>query len=353
MEPAPTSSQWDRRITMSAYSKNLIAGGIAGCMGKTATAPLARLTVLYQVSTLLSKSRDPTIFKISRADGVFVSMRKLVEKNGVLSLWNGNMAAVMHRFPYSATNFAVFEACNRYLRERTGQDSSLNRFISGSAAGSIACAFCYPLDLLRTRLIVANSYAAGEQVGSKLYNLVRQIVRNEGVAGLYRGLSASLLVTTPTLAISFTCYGSIKQQLTNYGGFFATVDAEGGEGQAKLSLFGSLCAGCLSGSVAATTVYPMDVVRKRMQVMGQLSYTDTGALGTDAADEAAEQAMRRMQSSTLHHLKTILRTEGVAGMYRGLTPELLKVCPMVALMYGSYEIVQQNLDAFFPTSSNH
>ena len=59
----------------------------------------------------------------------------------------------------------------------------------------------------------------------------------------------------------------------------------------------------LSGSISQTITYPFDVLRRKMQVTGmnQLGYRYNGAL--DA-------------------LQSILRTEGVKGLYRGLWPNL-------------------------------
>jgi hypothetical protein len=46
------------------------------------------------------------------------------------------------------------------------------------------------------------------------------ILHQDGVLGLYRGLSVSLFVAVPTLAIGFSVYGQMKQSLLNYGGVF-------------------------------------------------------------------------------------------------------------------------------------
>eukprot|EP00601_Ochromonadales_sp_CCMP2298_P000510 CAMPEP_0173187224 /NCGR_PEP_ID=MMETSP1141-20130122/10583_1 /TAXON_ID=483371 /ORGANISM="non described non described, Strain CCMP2298" /LENGTH=199 /DNA_ID=CAMNT_0014111023 /DNA_START=60 /DNA_END=656 /DNA_ORIENTATION=- len=184
-------------VRMSSYTKNMIAGGVAGCMGKTFTAPLSRMTILYQVSSLLQKEAEGSIFRINQNDNLITAGRKLIKENGFLSLWNGNLTSVIHRFPYSATNFAVFEASNKYLGQVTGKyDAPLNRFISGSLAGGVACFLCYPLDLVRTRLTVAAPSTAAS--GSRIYNILRDILQTEGVPGLYRGLLISLSVTAPT-----------------------------------------------------------------------------------------------------------------------------------------------------------
>jgi solute carrier family 25 phosphate transporter 23/24/25/41 len=340
-------SQSPPAVVMSSYTKNMLAGGVAGCIAKTFTAPLSRMTILYQVSSLLQK--ESSIFRINQTDSLLTAGRKLIKQNGFLSLWNGNLTSVIHRFPYSATNFAVFEASNKYLGKVTGEyDAPLNRFISGSLAGGVACFLCYPLDLVRTRLTVASGNKSAS--GSRIYNIMRDILRAEGVPGLYRGLFISLSVTAPTLAISFSVYGYIKRKLGTLGGIFAYSEGEAGSGAPKLSPVGSLISGCISGIISASTIYPIDVVRKRMQVMGQLSYEAEALASTAVTNSTPKVEHISMSTGTLNQFRHIMRTEGVPGFYRGLAPELLKVCPMVSVMYCSYEIVQKTLDEHFPSS---
>lgn len=384
-------------VRLSPAEKNMIAGGLAGCLGKTLTAPLSRLTVLSQVSSLFPKGHPHHTTPIDHKSNIFSDLRKIIRTQGVLSLWNGNWTSVLHRFPYSAINFAVFEATNDLLSRTTHEkDSTANRFVAGAVSGAAACFVCYPLDLVRTRLTVANSFVPAPQGtaqrGSKIYLLVKDIILKEGVAGLYRGLPVSLFVTAPTLAISFSIYGFIKSKLIAIGGIFVTA-VKPGEAQlltqpqgAHLSAVGSLCAGCLSGIASSCAIFPVDVVRKRMQVMGQLLplNTTTAAVAAEVsgAVPSAEDVIQRSldkgragsgqstaqallpasspaqhktsasvcpQSSSWQQARHIFRTEGVRGFYRGLAPELLKVCPMVAVMYCSYEIVQDALNEHFPS----
>lgn len=336
-----------------------------------------------------------------------------MKREGILSLWNGNLTSVLHRFPYSAINFAVFEATNDILTKIThNHDTPSNRFAAGALSGAAACFVCYPLDLVRTRLTVSNSFSTshegGIRKGSKIYHLVKDIVLREGVAGLYRGLPVSLFVTAPTLAISFSIYGYIKGHLISIGGVFTHPAHEHSSSSGKpvlhLSAIGSLCAGCMSGIASSCAIFPVDVVRKRMQVMGQLMplNTTTAAVAAEvsgavpsaeaalhltvdtveaktvssssnskvavmadtvhntkptppllphaqAAQQCAEHPPLHSGTTTIQQARHILRTEGVRGFYRGIAPELLKVCPMVAIMYCSYEMVQEALNDHFPS----
>jgi hypothetical protein len=86
-------------------AKQLLCGGFAGSVAKTVTAPFSRLTILFQVHSLVTTKHSRPRFAMSLRGGV----EKIIERGGVKSLWRGNMTSVLHRFPYSAINFFVYE----------------------------------------------------------------------------------------------------------------------------------------------------------------------------------------------------------------------------------------------------
>ena len=75
----------------------LIAGGIAGAVSKTCTAPLSRMTILFQVQSTLRKG------------SYLHAVSHLLKEEGLRSFWRGNLTSVMHRIPYSAFNFYAYE----------------------------------------------------------------------------------------------------------------------------------------------------------------------------------------------------------------------------------------------------
>ena len=80
--------------------------------------------------------------------------------------------------------------------------------IAGGAGGSVGCAVAYPLDLVKTKLAADMSKTTPRYRG--LIDCAAQILKREGVRGLYKGLGATLLQVTPTLAVNFTTYEMSK-----------------------------------------------------------------------------------------------------------------------------------------------
>lgn len=375
----------DSNLTQS--QKNMLAGGIAGCIAKTATAPLSRLTVLYQVDSLLSKSNFKSNNNFCKNDNIFIALRNIIRNQGVLSLWNGNLTSVIHRFPYSAINFSAYEASHTFLcKMNNGNDSIRNRFLSGAFAGGTACFICYPLDLVRTRLTVTNAsnntdnYIKNLKVGGRIISYMNKIIQQEGILGLYSGLPISLLVTVPTLGISFSVYGYVKSKLIALGGVFTKkkVFNNNDIGMSitdtnQLSPFGSLFSGCVSGIFSSCTMFPIDVIRKRMQIIGEVQpkynskllisnkqelllptnniiHNTIGNNSSISSSNYSKEVINKTKqfgkyNSTIGQVKYIMKTEGVIGFYRGIIPELLKVCPQVAIMFCAYEIVKNSLNS--------
>ena len=85
-----------------AAAKHLVCGGVAGSVAKTVTAPFSRLTILFQVHSMVTTKEHRPRFAMTMGEGV----QKIVERGGFRSLWKGNATSVLHRFPFSAINFS-------------------------------------------------------------------------------------------------------------------------------------------------------------------------------------------------------------------------------------------------------
>merc|ERR1711865_1172529 len=86
---------------------------------------------------------------------------------------------------------------------------------------------------------------------------IRKTVRTERLAGLYKGLGPSLFSIAPYLGIGFTMYDELKLKLAADDSLEPTLAAR-------------LLAGSGSGVIAQSITYPIDPIRRRMQMDGQL-----------------------------------------------------------------------------------
>ncbi|OQS01328.1 Mitochondrial Carrier (MC) Family [Achlya hypogyna] len=288
----------------------LFAGGVAGSVGKTCTAPLSRLTILFQVHSMVSATH-----KGKFSESLPQAFMKVVRNEGIVSLWKGNGASVVHRFPYSAVNFFTYELVKGSFADATTSSGQMSvSFISGAIAAATSTSVCYPIDLIRTRLITQLDKDIRYRGISHAFHRIRA---EEGTRGLYRGLSATLLVTVPNMAINFTMFEALKDLALAYRS--EQQQAE----QQSLSVVDTLLCGGLSGIVSSSITFPVDVIRRRMQI--------SGIHGGSRAGSATDIA------------RALFAEQGFHGFYRGLAPELLKVIPMVGITFGSFDYIKRTL----------
>lgn len=186
----------------------LLAGGIAGAVSKTCTAPLARLTILFQVQGMHSD-----VATLRRAS-IWHEASRIVGEEGFRAFWKGNLVTIAHRLPYSSVSFYAYERYKNLVQLIPGLESQsenvsadlLVRFMCGGLAGITAATVTYPLDLVRTRLAAQTNvtYYRG------IWHALRTISREEGLLGLYKGLGATLLGVGPSIAISFSVYETLR-----------------------------------------------------------------------------------------------------------------------------------------------
>lgn len=282
------------------------AGAGAGIVSKTLTAPLDRIRILFQVS-------PQRVFSVMAFLQTGVA---IVERDGITALWRGNVAVVLRVIPYAGLQFATYERCRVEIGARWphgGHDMKM-RFVAGSLAGVTATAFTYPLDLLRARMAVS------EGPCTSFGCTAESILRHEGPRGFFRGIAPTLFGIIPHAGMSFMVFETLKPWLQR--------EVLGLRSQSEIPLVWRLAAGGVAGLVAQTAVYPLNVVRRRMQVQ---------VLGcTDLAQP--------QYSSTARALAAIYATEGLAGgLYKGGSLTLVKGPVVTAISFAANDFLKQQI----------
>ena len=174
--------------------------------------------------------------------------------------------------------------------------TSLSSFISGGFARCIV----HPLDTLKAKIQIQQS---SKQSNLSILHSLTHTIKTEGLQGLYRGLPIALVGSLPATCIYFTTYEISKGFLMD-----------------SLS-FSPFIVYFLSGMVAETVscmfFVPIDVIKERLQVQENLKlYKYSG--GLDA-------------------FRTIMRTEGIKGIYKAYGATVASFGPFSALYFVFYE----------------
>ncbi|XP_024377247.1 calcium-dependent mitochondrial ATP-magnesium/phosphate carrier protein 3 [Physcomitrium patens] len=276
----------------------LLAGAVAGAMSRTATAPLDRLKVMLAVQTH------------STTSSIMHGLTHIYQKNGVIGFFRGNGLNVLKVAPESAIKFYAYEIMKSALvgDEKHGEIGTLGRLVAGGSAGAIAQTIIYPLDLLKTRLQCHNEPGRAPRLAKFTYD----ILIHEGPRALYRGLLPSLLGIIPYAGIDLTTYETLKIKAR----LLLPPGTEPGP-------FVHLCCGTFSGAFGATCVYPLQLIRTRLQAQSSKS--------------------NERYTGMVDAFRHTYRKEGLRGFYKGWLPNMLKVVPSASITYLVYEDMKTRL----------
>ncbi|XAR69238.1 hypothetical protein NMG60_11000749 [Bertholletia excelsa] len=292
------------------YVRELIAGGAAGGIAKTAVAPLERIKILLQTRTEGFHSL-----------GVYQSLKKLQKHEGILGYYKGNGASVLRIVPYAALHFMTYEQYRGWILDNcpglgTGPIVDL---LAGSAAGGTAVMCTYPLDLARTKLAYqvvdkrgslrtgTSSYVQPAYSGIK--NVLESVYKDGGVRGLYRGVGPTLIGILPYAGLKFYIYEELKRHVPE---------------EHQKSIVMRLYCGALAGLFGQTFTYPLDVVRRQMQVEHLQPSIPGGS---------------RIRS-TWEGLTTVVRNQGWTQLFAGLSINYIKIVPSVAIGFTAYDMMK-------------
>ncbi|MCJ1438060.1 hypothetical protein MMC27_007447 [Xylographa pallens] len=338
-----------------------LAGGLAGCAAKTVVAPLDRVKILFQAS-------NPQFAKYTGSwFGVVTAMRDINQQDGLRGLYRGHSATLLRIFPYAAIKFLAYEQIRSVLIKDKSQETSIRRLVSGSLAGITSVFFTYPLEVIRVRLAFETRKDARSSLSSickRIYNehppppahaishsaaavanssgnnslplraaastlastgtALQAVHPRSGLANFYRGFSPTLCGMLPYAGVSFLTHDTVgdwfrRPSIAQYTTIPRTNSSSSSvsHSRAPLRTPYELISGALAGLVSQTVSYPLEVIRRRMQV--------GGAVGDGHRLGMGETARR------------IWTEKGAKGFWVGLTIGYAKVVPMVAVSFWVYE----------------
>ncbi|CAH8629256.1 unnamed protein product [Schistosoma curassoni] len=287
MHPATKPEDSSHRVPIGI---NILTGGLAGCVAKTAIAPLDRAKINFQSTRMPFNVRSLIQF-----------LKNTYQEQGFMCLWRGHTATLARIFPYSAIQYSAHDHYKHLLGIGSTSHSDisyirLRRFLAGVGAGTTSVTCTYPLDVARARMAVttASKY-------SSLFHAIRALYTEEGLSALYRGFSPALLGIIPYAGTAFFTFETLKETCLD-----RNKDPITGKRPKKLYPFENLCCGAVAGILGQTASYPLDIVRRRMQtanITGHPEYIE----------------------SVYKTLRYVYKDEGfIHGLYKGLSVNWIK-----------------------------
>ncbi|XP_076971419.1 mitochondrial glutamate carrier 1 isoform X2 [Tamandua tetradactyla] len=190
--------------------------------------------------------------------------------------------------------------------------------LAGCGAGTCQVVVTTPMEMLKIQLQDAGRLAAQRKLLAAqaqpsgpggvqppetprptATQLARELLHSRGIAGLYKGLGATLLRDVPFSVVYFPLFANLN----------ALGQPASGE---KSPFYVSFLAGCVAGSTAAVAVNPCDVVKTRLQSLQRGVHEDT-------------------YSGFLDCTRKIWRHEGPAAFLKGAYCRALVIAPLFGI----------------------
>ncbi|XP_056637970.1 putative tricarboxylate transport protein, mitochondrial [Diorhabda sublineata] len=299
----PFSRPWLRDTGAAAPSgsgnvglKGVLAGGITGAMEACTTYPTEYVKTQLQLDEKGDKKKY---------DGIIDCVKKTIKNHGFIGLYRGLSILIYGSVPKYAIRFGAFETFKNYMKKDDGTLTPGGRMLCGLGAGICEAIFAVtPMETIKVKFI--NDQRSGKSRYKSLFHGVGLIIKEEGLRGVYKGVTATILKQGSNQATRFFVMETLKDYY------------KGGDHDKKIPKLLTGLFGAFAGACSVYVNNPVDVVKTRMQGLESNRY-----------------------KNTLDCALQILRNEGPRAFYKGTIPRLGKVCLDVAITFMIYDSIME------------
>eukprot|EP01100_Stratorugosa_tubuloviscum_P012311 TRINITY_DN57_c1_g2_i1.p1 TRINITY_DN57_c1_g2~~TRINITY_DN57_c1_g2_i1.p1 ORF type:complete len:300 (+),score=152.69 TRINITY_DN57_c1_g2_i1:45-944(+) len=283
--------------------KKTIAGGFGGSCLVMVGHPLDTIKVRLQTMIIVPGATPPYT-------GMVDCATKTISKEGFFGLYRGMAAPLIGVTPMYSICFLGKALGDKLQQGKDGENlSALQHWNSGCLSGVFTTAIMVPGERIKCLLQIQGQSANPKYNGT--FDCGRKIFQEQGMRGLYKGTVATLLRDVPGSGAYFAAYEITKKALTP-------------EGQ-SLSMVSVLFAGGMAGICNWLIALPADVLKSRYQTAPEGTYTGLGDV-----------------------FRKTIAVDGIAGLYRGLLPVLIRAFPANAACFFGYELAMNFLNKYCP-----
>ena len=295
---------------MKGKFKWFISGSIAGIVSRTITAPFERIKLQEQMEEQQRKRKRK---------GVLRRLLEIGKEEGIGGLFKGNLISCVKVIPASGIRFLSQEMNKRCFLQVTKQKklTTGQKLFVGAMSGTISIVLTHPLEILRTRLTLGSGsdFESGNDVGvlRKWIDEMKRVVS----VGIFVGIVPAILGTAPFQAINFATYELLEEAART-----TEIVQEYLKSQPKLKAMLPSIFGVISGAVAMGTLYPLDVIKRKMMIVKHGKHQQVGMKKT---------------------IERIFDQDGMKGFYHGMWPAFFKVVPTVSINWFTFELCKKVL----------
>ncbi|CAK7200686.1 hypothetical protein SEUCBS139899_003384 [Sporothrix eucalyptigena] len=226
-------------------------------------------------------------------------------RGGVFALYQGLSAGLLRQLVYGTARLGLFSNFEGKLKQRAHDRGTTltfgGRAVAGLGAGAIAAFIGNPTEVALVRM-QADTMKPPElrRNYTSAFNALARITRDEGVFGLWKGASPTVIRAMSTNFGQLAFFSESKHQIEKHFGTAVSPQLR------------TACAAFIAGLAGAIVSLPFDFVKTRLQNQSMAAATKGGL---------------PMYSGTFDCFAKVLRSEGPMQFYRGFWPYLMRIAP--------------------------
>ena len=253
-------------------------------------------------------------------------LRKTYSKEGVRGLYQGLPSPLVGAMAENSILFLAFSQISQQLKSKGSDTLSLPvTCLTGGLSGACAAFALTPIELIKCRVQVANlqsglyEYGVEQKMRVKtgVWSTLKSVLRSDGVAGLFRGFTPTLIRETGGGALWFGTYEGVNRLQ------IGQPESDGSYDKTKLKPWQVMLSGSCAGVIFNSSFFPVDVVK------------------------SIEQTSPDQHITKMEIIRNVWAKDGIRGFYRGLGVTVARAIPSSALIFLTYEHLSSKWDTLF------
>lgn len=304
-------------------AESFVCGGLAGCAAVTVSnIPEVLKTRLQLQGELMKNKGAPKAY-----NNVLDVFKKTWRNEGLRGLQKGLGPAYAYQILLNGSRLGFYEPLRQEFNKLAGNEAKANvawsAVAAGSVSGMIGATLGNPLFLIKARM---QAYSPALPIGTQhayrnSFHALSSVVKNEGWAGLGRGVGSAMLRTAMGSSVQLPSYNYAKQKLVQNGLM------------ADNSYWTYLVSSSFSGICVCLVMQPADTALTR--VYNQPTYTD-----------AKGRIRGALYSNPFDCLWKTLKAEGFFGWYKGVSAHFIRIAPHTVITLVANELIMKQYQTY-------
>ncbi|KAH7342036.1 mitochondrial carrier [Rhizoctonia solani] len=302
-----------------------LAGALGGVFSNAVVYPLDTAKTRIQATDASERDKKGKGRDGSDHLSILPLLMRILKEEGVKGCYGGFGASMANTFFMQYAYFFFYSFVRTTYMKRLArkqppgkvqQLSTSVELLLGAAAGALAQIFTLPVSVIATRQQIGKSKGAARAESSSFASVGREILKEDGVGGLWAGIKPSMVLTVNP-AITYGAFERIKSVI------LASTSSS------KLTPGKAFLVGALSKTLATVVTYPYIMAKVRLQA-GSIS--GSGGYNVTRVPRPSRNGAKS-QKSAVRLLANVLREEGVLGWYQGMGAQITKAVLAQALLF--------------------